>query len=70
MTDAPQKTSFIPPVDDVHTSECPACGGKERWTGNLEIRDDGKTWYEMKCTECHSVGFEWSKEWEDGETSS
>lgn len=48
---------------DPLTSECPVCSGKEIATGNVERRDDGKTWHEMKCLECGSVGFEWSKAW-------
>ncbi|HCC83428.1 TPA: hypothetical protein DEP96_01105 [Candidatus Uhrbacteria bacterium] len=46
------------------TSECPVCGGREVMTGKMEMRE-GQTWYEMKCEECQSVGFEWAKEWED-----
>ncbi len=45
-------------------SECPVCGGKETATGKSEMRES-KTWYEMKCEECGSVGWEWAKEWEE-----
>lgn len=46
-------------------SECPICDEREYWTGHTEIREDGKTWFEMKCVSCGSVGFEWSREWQD-----
>ena len=43
-------------------SECSLCSGKETWTGKTEERE-GKTYYEMKCAGCGSVGFEWDKRW-------
>lgn len=51
-------------MDSKITSECPVCSGKETWTGKTEERE-GKTYFEMRCADCGSVGFEWSKEWED-----
>ena len=44
-------------------SECPVCSEKETWTGKMEVRE-GKTYFEMRCEGCASVGFEWSAEWE------
>ncbi len=44
-------------------SECPLCSGKEVWTGITELRD-GQTYFEMKCADCGSTGFEWNIEWE------
>ncbi len=52
-------------ITEKKTSECPVCGGKETETGRTEVRE-GQTWYEMKCEECQSVGWEWAKEWEEG----
>lgn len=43
-------------------SECPVCSGKETWTGITEIRD-GQTYFEMRCADCRSIGFEWHKDW-------
>lgn len=44
-------------------SECPVCSGKETWTGKTEERE-GQTYFEMKCADCGTVGFEWHAEWE------
>ncbi len=54
------------PIEKI--SECPLCGGRETWTGTSELREEG-TYFEMRCEDCGTAGFEWRREWENGETN-
>jgi hypothetical protein len=45
-----------------NVSECPACSGRETCTGKSEVRE-GKLWFEMRCEDCGSTGWEWHAGW-------